>query len=252
MRQAVFRYEDQSFSKKIEHSLELLREHAAHGSLIAYSGGKDSDVIDRLSILAGLNLERVYHVTTVDPPELVRHVRERGAFFDHPGHNYFNEIAKRGLPTRWRRWCCRMFKHGRTIAEVTVLGVRAAESARRRQSWAAIQKTPRGILLCPILNWSDSDVWRFIEENKIKVCSLYNEGFKRIGCVGCPLARGSRIRDFQRWPKYGRLIHEAFNRYVSGRDKIEAERFWEDWIHDRHGERKEPQDTCTRFLDLWS
>lgn len=47
------------------------------------------------------------------------------------------------------------------------------------------------MLLNPIVDWTDEDVWDFLD-NIVKVphCCLYDEGFKRIGCIGCPLAGG--------------------------------------------------------------
>lgn len=56
------------------------------------------------------------------------------------------------------------------------------------------------MLLNPIVDWTDEDVWGFLD-NIVKVphCSLYDEGFKRIGCIGCPMAggrnKGRNLRD---------------------------------------------------------
>lgn len=38
-----------------------------------------------------------------------------------------------------------------------------------------------------IIDWTDEDVWEFLRAYKIPYCELYNEGFKRLGCIGCPL-----------------------------------------------------------------
>lgn len=70
-------------------------------------------------------------------------------------------------------------------------------------------------LLNPIVDWTDGDVWRFLNSNGIEHCCLYDEGFKRLGCIGCPLS-GSKnmIRDFERWPKYMELYIRAFERMI--------------------------------------
>lgn len=54
--------------------------------------------------------------------------------------------------------------------------------------------------LNPIVDWTDEDVWNFLNEvAKVPHCSLYDDGFERLGCVGCPLAgRESMERDFYR------------------------------------------------------
>lgn len=74
----------------------------------------------------------------------------------------------------------------------------------------------RKTMVNPIVDWSDEEVWEFLNDwVKVEHCSLYDEGFKRLGCIGCPLA-GSKnmIRDFERWPKYKELYIKAFQRMI--------------------------------------
>ena len=67
----------------------------------------------------------------------------------------------------------------------------------------------------PIVDWTDKDVWDFLNENGIPHCSLYDEGYTRLGCIGCPLA-GTRemLRDFGRYPKYKENYIRAFQRMI--------------------------------------
>lgn len=233
------------FRAKIDTAISLLRPLAGKDYTIAYSGGKDSDAILELATLAGLDRPPVYHVTTIDPPEIVYHCRERRAYFDHPGRSFFSEVTKHGLPTRWRRWCCRDFKHSRRDTLHTILGVRAAESPARRTRWRRVQETPEGYIWCPIIDWSTDDVWRFLDERKCGHCTLYDEGFTRIGCIGCCLSRGARLRDFPRWPKIATLIQDAYFRCPRA-----TPQFWHDWLNDIH--HTGPELPCTAQLDLWS
>jgi phosphoadenosine phosphosulfate reductase len=73
----------------------------------------------------------------------------------------------------------------------------------------------RKTMVNPIVDWTDEDVWDFLNENGIEHCCLYDEGFTRLGCIGCPLS-GSKnmIRDFERWPKYKELYIRAFQRMI--------------------------------------
>ena len=59
-------------------------------------------------------------------------------------------------------------------------------------------------LVNPIIDWDDSEVWEFLNDvAQVPHCCLYDEGFKRLGCIGCPMQGAKRmIRDFDRWPKY--------------------------------------------------
>lgn len=67
----------------------------------------------------------------------------------------------------------------------------------------------------PIVDWSDEDVWEFLNSNGIEHCCLYDEGFKRLGCIGCPLSgRKNMERDFARWPKYKEMYIRAFQHMI--------------------------------------
>jgi phosphoadenosine phosphosulfate reductase len=69
-------------------------------------------------------------------------------------------------------------------------------------------------LVNPLLNWTEDDIWRYIRDEKIPVNPLYECGYTRVGCVGCPMARyKNRARDFARYPKYK-------DRYIRIADKI--------------------------------
>lgn len=68
----------------------------------------------------------------------------------------------------------------------------------------------------PIVDWTDEDVWGFLNNvAKVPHCSLYDEGFLRLGCIGCPLAGAKNMRrDFERWPKYRELYIRAFQKMI--------------------------------------
>lgn len=51
---------------------EMALRMSQKGYYLAFSGGKDSVVIYRLAQMAGIRFEAHYHLTTVDPPELVQ------------------------------------------------------------------------------------------------------------------------------------------------------------------------------------
>ena len=58
------------------------------------------------------------------------------------------------------------------------------------------------ILLNPIIEWSEQDVWEFLNKVvEVPHCELYDEGYTRIGCIGCPMATTkNQIKQFLRWP----------------------------------------------------
>ena len=71
----------------------------------------------------------------------------------------------------------------------------------------------------PIVEWTAGDVWELIKEEQIPYCELYNEGFERLGCIGCPMARKhGREKEFIRWPKYKDSYMAAFDRMLRERE----------------------------------
>lgn len=73
-------------------------------------------------------------------------------------------------------------------------------------------------LINPIIDWTTSEVWEFIKEYEIPYCSLYDEGFKRLGCIGCPMGTTrQKIAEFERWPKYKQLYLLAFEKMIQNR-----------------------------------
>lgn len=81
--------------------------------------------------------------------------------------------------------------------------------------------------LNPIIDWTDSEVWSFIRENKVPYCELYDEGFSRIGCIGCPMARKEgREIEFARWPKYKAAYLNAFDKMLKERKLKDRKTEW--------------------------
>ena len=73
----------------------------------------------------------------------------------------------------------------------------------------------RKTMVNPIVDWTEDDVWQFLNENNIEHCCLYDEGFTRLGCIGCPLSGSKNMtRDFKRWPKYKKLYIMAFQKMI--------------------------------------
>lgn len=73
-------------------------------------------------------------------------------------------------------------------------------------------------LINPIIDWTTAEVWEFLREYEVPYCCLYDEGFDRLGCIGCPMgSRSQRLMEFERWPKYKNLYMLAFEKMVEYR-----------------------------------
>lgn len=209
--QTLFEYRD-----KVKESIQFLQDHEPpEGYYLAFSGGKDSICIKELADMAGVKYDAHYNVTTIDPPELVRFIKEHHSDvgFNHPKKPLVKELETRGFPTRIGRWCCGDYKEKGGKGRRIVTGIRAAESSKRagRKPIEVCFKDASKIYINPIINWTDEDVWDFIKERGMPYCKLYDEGFKRIGCIMCPLAsKQIRLREAKRYPKYLKLFLKAF------------------------------------------
>jgi phosphoadenosine phosphosulfate reductase len=250
-----------SLDEKVSESIELLREHEPASSYYGcFSGGKDSVVIKHLATQAGVRVKWHYHVTTIDPPPLVRFIRSAhpDVVWDRPPTPFFKKALTRGFPTRVARWCCEEYKEGRPPkGSVLILGVRAAESHRRAKNWHDVtwHRRTRSFAVCPILRWKDQDVWEYIRTRGLEYCELYDQGFARLGCVGCPMSRQARRREFQLWPGFERQWKRLFQKIWEkragslqrdGREWFGSARFdgwgemWEWWVSDKKLPAPEP------------
>lgn len=73
-------------------------------------------------------------------------------------------------------------------------------------------------LVNPIIDWTDDEVWEFIHGYNIPYCKLYDEGAKRIGCIGCPMGGSANMKqDFERYPKYKEEYLRCFDKMYQNR-----------------------------------
>ena len=58
------------------------------------------------------------------------------------------------------------------------------------------------ILVSPIFNWTERDVWTFLNEVvRVPHCELYDQGYKRIGCILCPMSQHrQKVRELKDFP----------------------------------------------------
>ena len=211
---------------KIEVAIERIKYfESPEGYQLAFSGGKDSVVIYDLAVKAGVKFTAFYNWTGIDPPELYRFVRQfyPGVVTRKPEKTIWELIQEHGiLPTRERRFCCEYLKERPTDEGWLIVGVRWQESPRRRRYKMVDVCTNTGkrvVHVHPILDWSEAEVWEYIRQNKLPYCSLYDEGFRRIGCILCPFVGGRHLRQqMERYPKYAQMWKNACERlHASGK-----------------------------------
>ena len=53
-------------------------------------------------------------------------------------------------------------------------------------------KTNQSVMVNPIIDWTFQDIWEYIDDRNIDYNPMYDNGYKRVGCIGCPMATYSK------------------------------------------------------------
>jgi len=225
-------------------ALERIKQYEPEeGYYVAFSGGKDSIVVYDLVKRAGVKHDTHFSVTTVDPPEVLQFIRNYypEVEWHYPRKSMFRLIKdKRMVPTRMFRFCCAELKEIGGAGRTVVVGVRRQESSKRRNRpiYHESKRQKGKMFLNPIVDWSEDEVWEYIHKYNLPYPCLYDEGYKRIGCIMCPL-QGTKgmLKDKERYPKY-------YNAYLLAIKKMME-------IKRARGDVIKQGDTPEEFMDWW-
>lgn len=145
---------------------------------------------------------------------------------------------------RWAESPRRKQSHG----EATIMNKKMKEVAEQEYAHIAYKITPQGGIalpldnrenaqmveqcyrtrdttINPIIDWTDAEVWEFIHEYKVSYCELYDQGYKRLGCIGCPMSSNQQ-KELEDYPKYKELYLRAFAKML---DKMNDSKLITSW-----------------------
>lgn len=200
----------------IKDMYESYNDKNISGYVVAFSGGKDSQVIlDLVSrVIPAGNYRVVFTNTGMELPCTIDTVEATRAYYKEKYPEFTLEHAKSdkkaidlwksyGPPSRMNRWCCSVLKtalFGRKMKEllkteaqpklVVFEGVRNDESARR-SSYGRVGEGVKHVNLIScraILKWNVSEIYLYMYKNNVKINPAYTMGLTRVGCGVCPFA----------------------------------------------------------------
>ena len=199
--------------------------------MVSFSGGKDSTVTSHI-VNTALGTNQVLHVfgdTTLEFPTTLEYKKRFNKNEESKGvriltaknrEKNFEELCEIvGPPSRVMRWCCTVFKTGaiqKTIASafkdktniLSFQGIRHNESASRSkyERESESPKIAKQIVVSPIIEWIDYDVWLYILTTGIDFNHAYRLGYTRVGCWCCP-NNGAWSESLSKVHLYERYVH---------------------------------------------
>lgn len=223
---------------KLNDAVKLIKSATSmHNYTIAFSGGKDSVMLDFLCSQAGVSLPKVYNVTTIDPPHTIAFCQLHGCTINRPSMTFFDLIRKKGWPSMFARFCCSYFKE-KYITDYLVVGVRRDESVRRANRYhepeacLVYPDKRKTVQLLPLLEFSQQDIAWLTDLYQIEHHPNYydSQGHfhpeRRLGCIGCPLKYDRGVADFHTYPRMFRQWVRAFCYFQKQHDRSQQDTWW--------------------------
>ena len=249
--------------KKINNAIVLLQKYEklalqlnSDGFFLAFSGGKDSQLLYLIAELSGVKFKAYYSNTTNDAVENVRFIREKypNVTFLIPKENFYKLVAKKGLPTTKKRYCCAILKEQAGAGYAVLTGERKEESAKRRKYTSVVIQSRNEkrakiiseneivkhecikgrdkLRIRPILEFTENEVWEILKHYNIPKNPCYNTQ-SRIGCILCPFAPKKQIEDYlQRYPRIKRNILKSLQTFLDSKEGFftDAEECFDWWL----------------------
>ena len=219
---------------------------------VSFSGGKDSTVTSHLvmSALGTKEIPHIYGDTTLEYPSssvYIKRFKEENRstpilVAKNKDQDFNNLCEVIGPPSRVLRWCCTIFKTGAITKKIettfknktrilTFQGIRRNESKSRSKydRDSNDSKIKKQLVISPIIDWLDFDVWLYILSNNLDINDAYKQGFNRVGCWCCPNNSGwsgflSNIYMHEEYVKFYNILY-AFAKKV-GKDD------WKNYVDD--------------------
>ena len=180
--------------------IDKMNKFSGYIPLVPVSMGKDSQVTCHLVRECFSDTKAIFNNTTLDCADTYLMAKKfPNCEIMTPKQGFYQYIKEANvLPTRFSRFCCRMFKTGEMVKRLDhntpylmFMGMRNEESNTRSGYGDEIVNPEWGNVswmgILPIRKWSELDIWLYTFWRNIEINSKYKKGYSRVGCnVACP------------------------------------------------------------------
>lgn len=203
---------EEQFNCSVKWLKENIKPYLSEKIILAYSGGKDSDVLKCVVDCAEIPYLLNFANTSNESSDTYIHVKDviktvQNYNIMNPSEGFYPWIKRKNyfIPNVLVRNCCSTFKEGQLNKAfdihkplIQLVGVRRDESAKRAKYEKimddAFEVKLRGkntqpklwVKIAPIVDWVDLDIWVFLLSHNIEFHKAYRYGFERCGCLICP------------------------------------------------------------------
>lgn len=266
----------QDWDRDVERTAKFVSEHRDVPYSISISGGKDSEVLYNLwkEMLTKLNFvpdyEFIFFNTSNEVADVYKYIKARKDIrIINPDIGWYQYIKAMGyvLPSIFNRFCCSVYKEGQVRKQydnskprMQVMGMRNKESGKRKdyvffmdnkfdQDLYAHSNIPKlWSKLCPIIDWTNTDIWLLMILKGFFINQKYKNGFPRVGCCFCPFSSSyddELTRKFypHLWKRFAKIVEQCYENHETA--KLSGYTV-QDYIN---GIWKNPRDKSLEFLD---
>ena len=190
---------------KIDYSTSIIKEVVSRyrNTAVACSFGKDSMVVLHLALQVKPDIPVFSVLTPMKPKETFEYKDHMKKLWNLNLKVYMSE--RDPIQNLWITdpdRCCKIFKvepTKRAIKDLDawITGLRKTEGRTRTEyevfepCGSALTRMPGKEIstslmkVNPILDWTELDIWRYIDINKIPVNPFYEKGYRSLGCEPC-------------------------------------------------------------------
>jgi phosphoadenosine phosphosulfate reductase len=192
---------------KIEYSKQIIAQAIEKYPRIAVacSFGKDSMVVLALARQVKPDILVFSVLTPMKPPETFQ-------FKDNVERMWNLDLTvymadREPIDQLWKTdpdRCCQIFKVEPTLQaleglDAWITGLRRTEG-RSRMDYEPMEPCNGTMKINPILDWTETDIWRYTAIFKVPVNPAYAEGYRSLGCSPCTvLTKDSETERAGRW-----------------------------------------------------